>query len=363
MKISVRTAANKNSAVDLFNELLATEGDQLLISSGFISNPGLLPCKDIVSSVSSVVFASGHWNNLEKHDLASVIANARTFALTVQREARAQNKSAPKVIFYTDAQWHAKVALKRRSDKETIAAAIIGSSNLSISALSKTTGWPNQEVDILITEEDGPDAKAQLVHLFKALGSSFEGKKVVLEPPSHATDKLKSLSEADQAAELPGQRAAQATLALCSPFFSKDKHAIDFDPDGFYFKDLPVDVAKNDLETTLRYAEVALGSMAAILMKEQAAKLKGAEPRIPAFVYAHDLSLADRALAIWNMPLLREELLSSARAKLCKHASVWRDITAFVASRVLTQPSMSLSEIEALPSVQNMMAARLCCIN
>lgn len=344
--------------MDLFRDLLSMEGDQLLISSGYITNPGLLPCSEIVQSVESVVFASGHWQDTHgKHTLDAVVANAEKFALKTQREARASNRKAPKIIFYTDAQWHAKVALKRRSKAKSISAAIIGSSNLSISALDKSTNWPNQEVDVLITEDDGPDAKEQLGYLFKTLGNSFKGKKVELGAwaPIAAQGFPANLSPAAKISFVANYKAAQVVLTLSSRFFALKKRAAGFESSPFAVATRQPWAGKNTFEMGLEYAEIILAGMAGSMMNGQGANARSRSFVPPSEDVVADLDQARRVLQRWNVGLLREDLLDSAAVKLNMHRCAWKEIVDLMSANMAHRQSISSGDVESLPSVRTLL--------
>jgi hypothetical protein len=168
MKISIRTSENKGTAIDLFKELLKLEGDQLLLSTGYLTSPELLPADEIVRSVSSIALADGRWEG-KSHNLAAVKGNAAKFVGHLRESAARLGKPVPELFLYAGESWHSKVAIKR------IAAAIIGSSNVSKRSLGGKSNYLNHEVDIMITEDDGDDAKRELEMLYKALANSLKG--------------------------------------------------------------------------------------------------------------------------------------------------------------------------------------------
>lgn len=359
LKISVRTRATKNSAVDLFKELIAMDGEQLLISSGYISQLRLLPWQDILQKVHHLVLASGHWNDKEnRNTLKGVTLSAKEFALMVQREARSLNLKPPIITFFTGWQWHAKVALMRRKNDKGISGAVIGSSNLSYPALHQAENpeYFNQEVDVLITKDDGPDAVEQLKNLFKDLGASFEGQRVELGPAPCPWETKKArpvVSGTARSKSIALYRAAQATLTLTSAFHDLNIDAIRLNSVPFDAKPKPHFAKVTTFEMGLDAAEILLAGQAAWIFCDRVEQPFD----MPDDLCAADLAYADRVLKSWRVPLLREDILKSAVEKLESRASEWLDIAKIVESEMGRGAFIPKGAIESIPSVKYLHAS------
>lgn len=356
MKISVRTRATKNSAVDLFKELIAMDGEQLLISSGYISQLKLLPWQDILQKAHHLVLASGYWNDKDnRNTLEGVTVSAKEFALMLQREARSLNLKPPIITFFTGWQWHAKVALMRRKNDKGISGAVIGSSNLSYSALHQAENpeYFNQEVDVLITKDDGPDAVDQLKRLFTDLGASFEGTRVELGPSPCPWEIKKARTVVHGTARsrsIALYRAAQATLTLASAFHHLKIDAIRLDSEHFDAQPRPHCADAATFEMGLDAAEILLAGQAAWIFCDRVMQPFD----VPDDMCAADLAYADRVLKSWRVPLLRDDLLNSAVEKLESRCSEWLDIAKLVESEMDDGTSIAKSAIESIPSVRNL---------
>lgn len=332
------------------------DGEQLLISSGYISQLELLPWEDMLQSVSHLILATGHWDDPEnKKNLAGVTENAKRFALMLQQKARSLNLKPPIITFYTGSKWHAKVALKRRKNEKTISGAVIGSSNLSYPALhqAENPNYFNQEVDVLITEDDGPDAAGELAKLYEDLGSSFEGKRVDLAPsPSVWASKTAPVvvSGAARSMSIASYRAAQAIFTLTSAFHQLKNDAIGFDATPFSAQSQQQWVGVVTLEKGLDAVEIYLAGQAAWVFCDRI----GQPFAMPVDLCAADLAQADRVLRSWRVPLLRDELLKSAVEKLEDHCSEWLDIVKLLETEMDGRTSISRDAIESIPSVQQL---------
>lgn len=70
---------------------------------------------------------------------------------------------------------HRAVALMVDANQTTVSAAVIGSSNISASALGMFQQGSNIEADVLICSTDGPDAQIELNLLLQHLQPTFAG--------------------------------------------------------------------------------------------------------------------------------------------------------------------------------------------
>jgi hypothetical protein len=219
MKISVRTDKNGGSVLALFQALLALPGDQLFLTSGYMSSPWQLPAASIARSVGSIVVAVGHWPNVSVSEAQRALDDM--FA-HIQKGAASAGVPPPAMRSFIGFKWHGKVALKRNSADGSVTGAIIGSSNVSMTAMRPGATAPNHEVDIFVTAQDGKDAAAELLQLYDEMKWPLKGKGYKLPhiPSASPAPMSKSVTAAASkgtAAAPAASTAATASAPVAAP--------------------------------------------------------------------------------------------------------------------------------------------------
>ncbi len=180
MKTSVRTPSTNGSNITLIEDLLQCPGDRLILTSGYLTWFEDLPFNPILNRGVSIELVVGAWKQRKPFDTKEHISklkrNVRAFAMRVKQESDEFGIQKPVVTTYLVPSWHAKVALMVDTTQNDVTGAVIGSSNISSTALGLVTSASNIEVDVLIVDSDGPDAQIELNLLLRNLEPIFTKK-------------------------------------------------------------------------------------------------------------------------------------------------------------------------------------------
>lgn len=159
MKINFRNEHNLASAHDPLAQLFGDSGSGLLLSSGYFTAAHELPLNQLLAGCSEVVVIVGHWSGQSKAEMEDKL---RAFAEQVTQESDEFGFARPTMKGYVVPHWHAKIAFKFHTDSQLVSTALIGSSNISESALAMSPQIFNIECDVLLDAGDGPDAGFEL---------------------------------------------------------------------------------------------------------------------------------------------------------------------------------------------------------
>ena len=159
MKINFRNEQNRVSAYDPLEQLVGDSGTGLLLSSGYFTAAHELPFNRLLAGCSEVVVVVGHWSG---HTKAEMDNKLRAFAEHVTQESNEFGFARPTMKGYVVPHWHAKIAFKFHTFTQVVSTALIGSSNISESALAMSPQVFNIECDVLLDAGDGPDVAFEL---------------------------------------------------------------------------------------------------------------------------------------------------------------------------------------------------------
>lgn len=159
MRINFRNEDNRASAYHPLEQLLVDSGSGLLLSSGYLTAAHELPLNSLLAGCSEVVVVVGHWSGQTNADMQDKL---RAFAEHVTQESNEFGFARPTMKGYVVPHWHAKIAFKFHTVTQVVSTALIGSSNISESALAMSPQVFNIECDVLLDAGDGPDAASEL---------------------------------------------------------------------------------------------------------------------------------------------------------------------------------------------------------
>ena len=179
MKTSVRTPTTKGSNANLIWDLMHYSGNRLILSAGYLYSFESLDFNKILNSVCNIDLVVGTWQSKDPVKTAALLnalhAYIDKFAMRVKNESDEYGIQKPIINAYTVPNWHAKVALMVDTNKTSVSAAVIGSSNISNAALGLFYQNSNIEADVLICSTDGEDAQVELDLLLSHLEATFIG--------------------------------------------------------------------------------------------------------------------------------------------------------------------------------------------
>lgn len=159
MKIHFRSEDNLASAYHPLEQLFGGIGGGLLLSSGYLTAAHELPLNSLLAGCSEVVVVIGHWSGQTYADMQNKL---RAFAEHVTQESNEYGFARPTMKGYVVPHWHAKIAFKFHTGTQGVSTALIGSSNISESALAMSPQVFNIECDVLLDVGDGPDTALEL---------------------------------------------------------------------------------------------------------------------------------------------------------------------------------------------------------
>lgn len=179
MKTSVRTPTTKGSNANLIWDLMHFSGNRLILSAGYLFSFESLDFNKILNAVCDIDLVVGTWQGKTPAETAASLsllhANIDKFAIRVRDESNEFGIQKPRINAYIVPNWHAKVALMVEAERNSVSAAVIGSSNISNAALGLFYEDSNIEADVLICSTDGGDAQIELDLLLYHLEPTFIG--------------------------------------------------------------------------------------------------------------------------------------------------------------------------------------------
>lgn len=170
------------------------------------------------------------------------------------------------------------------------------------------------------------------------------------------------LTEQEKKRGVAYHEAGHATLTLLSRFFQLTDPAIMLAPTfektaqaGTRPRDGAPGICK---EAGLEQVEIALAGFAGEIMLAHISKSEGRRIVLHEQSAEFDFEFANGALAYWKAQDQHKALFESALAELEAHRDVFLEIAGLIEQRIGSQPSLSKTEVEALPGVQLLMESK-----